>query len=139
RSLAQEIQHNLRLKTYATMQNLDLVYFENKTTGGLLNILQEDIQQLEQFLSQGPNEIIQLTVSIIVMGLIFFYLSPTLAFLTLLPIPFIIALAYYFQNRLALLYELVRQSSSNLSSHIAYRLQGVTTIKSYTTESYELT
>jgi len=139
RSLAQEIQHNLRLKTYATMQNLDLAYFENKTTGGLLNILQEDIQQLEQFLSQGPNEIIQLTVSIIVMGLIFFYLSPTLAFLTLLPIPFIIALAYYFQNRLALLYELVRQSSSNLASHIAYRLHGVTTIKSYTTENYELT
>jgi ATP-binding cassette, subfamily B, bacterial len=139
RSLAQEIQHNLRLKTYATMQDLDLSYFENKTTGGLLNILQEDIQQLEQFLSQGPNEIIQLTVNIIVMGLIFFYLSPVLAFLTLLPIPFIIGLAYYFQNKLAHLYESVRQSSSNLASHIAYRLQGITTIKSYTTEVYELT
>ncbi|MBS1986916.1 ABC transporter ATP-binding protein [Candidatus Dependentiae bacterium] len=139
RSLAQEIQHNLRLKTYATMQDLDLSYFENKTTGGLLNVLQEDIQQLEQFLSQGPNEIIQLTVNIIVMGLIFFYLSPVLAFLTLLPIPFIIGLAYYFQNKLAHLYESVRQSSSNLASHIAYRLQGITTIKSYTTEAYELT
>lgn len=139
RSLAQEIQHNLRLKTYATMQDLDLAYFENKTTGGLLNVLQEDIQQLEQFLSQGPNEIIQLTVNIVVMGLIFFYLSPVLAFLTLLPIPFIIGLAYYFQNKLAHLYESVRQSSSNLASHIAYRLQGITTIKSYTTEAYELT
>lgn len=138
RSLAQEIQHNLRLKTYATMQDLDLPYFENKTTGGLLNVLQEDIQQLEQFLSQGPNDIIQLTVNIIVMGLIFFYLSPVLALLTLLPIPFIIGLAYYFQNKLAHLYESVRQSSSNLASHIAYRLQGITTIKSYTTEAYEL-
>lgn len=138
RGLAQDIQHDLRLKTYATIQNLDLAYFENKTTGGLLNILQDDINQLEQFLSQGPNEIIQLTVNIIVMGLIFLYLSPMLALLTLLPIPFVIGIAYYFQHKLAHLYEIVRHNSANLASHIAYRLQGIATIKSYTTESYEL-
>jgi ABC-type multidrug transport system fused ATPase/permease subunit len=72
------------------------------------------------------------------MGLIFFYLSPTLAVLTLLPIPFIIGIAYYFQHKLAYLYEILRQTSANLASHIAYRLQGIATIKSYTTELYEL-
>ncbi len=138
RSLAQEIQHDLRLKTYTHLQNLDIAYFENKTTGGLLNILQEDIHQLEQFFSQGPNEIIQLTVNIIVMGLLFFYLSPILAILTLLPIPVIIGLAYYYQNKLAVLYESVRHYSSDLASHMAYRLQGIVTIKSYTTETYEV-
>lgn len=138
RGLALDMQHDLRLKTYATIQDLDLAYFENKTTGGLLNILQDDINQLEQFLSQGPNEIIQLTVNIIVMGLIFFYLSPTLALLTLLPIPFVIGIAYYFQHKLAYLYQIVRQTSGSLASHMAYRLQGIATIKSYTTESYEL-
>lgn len=138
RSLAQETQHKLRLKAYDTIQNLDFEYFENKTTGGLLNTLQDDVNQLEQFLSQGPNEVIQLTVNIIVMGAIFFYLSTTLAILTLIPIPFVIGIAYYFQHRLAHLYESVRQASSNLASHIAYRLQGITTIKSYTTETYEL-
>ena len=138
RSWAQKIQHILRLKVYATLQNLDLEYFESKTTGDLLNTLQDDINQLEQFLSQGPNEIIQLTVNIIIMGLVFFYLSPTLAFLTLLPIPFVIGIAYYFQHTLARLYEVVRQTSSNLTSHINYRLQGITTIKNYTTENYEL-
>ncbi|MBA3954271.1 ABC transporter ATP-binding protein [Candidatus Dependentiae bacterium] len=138
RNLAQEIQHTLRLKTYEKIQNLDLEYFENKTTGSLLNTLQDDINQLEGFLSQGPNEIIQLTVNIIVMGLLFFYLSPTLALVTLLPVPFVIGIAYYFQHKLANLYEAVRQTSSNLTSHIASRLQGIATIKSYTTEKYEL-
>lgn len=138
RNLAQDIQHNLRLKTYAKIQDMDLVYFENKTTGGLLNIIQDDINQLEQFLSQAPNEIIQLIVNIVVMGFIFFYLSPVLALLTLLPIPFVIGIAYYFQHRLASLYEAVRQKSANLAGHIAYRLQGIAIIKSYTTQSYEL-
>jgi ATP-binding cassette subfamily B protein len=138
RSLAQDVQHELRLKTYATIQRCDLAYFENKTTGQLLNILQDDINQLEQFLSQSPNEIIQLIVNVIVMGCIFFYLSPMLAILTLLPIPCVIGTAYYFQHKLAYLYETVRQTFSNLTSHITYRLQGMTTIKSYTTELYEL-
>jgi ATP-binding cassette subfamily B protein len=138
RNLAQEIQHMLRLKTYGTIQNLDLQYFETTTTGNLLNTLQDDINQLEQFLSQGPNEILQLTVNIVVMGLIFFYVSPMLAALTLLPIPFVIGIAYYFQHKLADLYQVVRITSSNLASHMSYRLQGITTIKSYTTEQYEL-
>ena len=138
RNIAQEVQHTIRLKAYATVQNLDLAYLENKTIGGLLNILHDDVHQLEQFLSQGPNEIIQLVVNIIVMGLLFLYLSPLLALLSLLPIPFVIGIAFYFQHKLAYLYEIVRQTSGNLASHIAYRLQGIATIKSYTTELYEL-
>jgi len=137
-SMAQTIQHNLRLKTYAKLQEQDMAYFENTTTGQLLNTLYADINLMERFLSEGPNQVIQLTVNIVVMGTIFFYLSTTLALLTLLPIPFVIGIAYYFQHKLANLYTHVRESASNLSSHIAYRLQGITTIKSYTTENYEL-
>jgi len=135
---AREIQHKLRLKTYDHLQKLDLAYFENKTTGGLLSIVQDDINQLEQFLSDGPNHIIQLTVNVIVMGLIFFYISPLIAVLSLLPIPFVIIVSYYFQHKMANLYAIVRHTSAQLSSHIAHKLQGISTIKSSTTEKYEL-
>ena len=137
RGIAQAIQHSLRIATYDHMQNLDLAYFEDKKTGGLLAIINDDINQLELFLSEGPNAIIQLVVNIIVMGLLFTYLSPTLALLTLLPIPFVLLIAFYFQNRLAHLYEFVREKVEKLSSHIASRLMGITTIKSYATEKYE--
>ncbi len=138
RGLAQDIQHDLRLKTYDTIQKLDLAYFEDKKQGVLLSILQDDISQLEQFLSQGPNEIIQLTVNVVIMGIIFFWISPTLAFLTVLPIPFVVMIASYYQHALAHLYEAVRHKHAELSGHIAHRLTGIMTIKSYTTETYEL-
>jgi len=138
RSLAQDVQHTLRMETYAHLQELDMTYFENKTTGGLLTILNEDINQLEHFLSEGPNTIIQLIINIIVMGGIFFYISPMLGFLTLLPIPFVIGIAYAFQSRLAVLYGKVRERAASLSGHIASRLLGVTTIKSYATQTYEV-
>lgn len=138
RSLAQRIQHDLRIKLYDHIQHLDMAYFENKTTGGLLAIVNDDVNELEQFLSTTPNAIIQLAVNIVVMGFIFSYLSPLLAALTLLPIPFVIAMAFYFQKRLAALYEKVRECLESLSGHIAGRLMGIATIKSYTTEHYEV-
>lgn len=138
KNLAHTIQHTMRLKTYAHMQQLDTSYFENKTTGGLLSIINDDINQLELFLSEAPNAIIQLVVNIIVMGGIFTYISPILAVLTLLPVPFVIIIAYYFQNRLATLYGTVRERVEALGSHIASRLIGITTIKSYTCEQYEI-
>ncbi len=138
RSLSQDIQHTLRIETYGHMQNLDMAYFENKTTGGLLSIINDDINQLELFLSEGPNAIIQLTINIIVMGSIFFVINSTLAVLTLLPIPFVIFIAYYFQRRLAVLYETVRERVASLGGHIASRLMGIMTIKSYTTENDEI-
>lgn len=138
RRLAQEVQHNLRMKTYAHLQQLDISFFEDKTTGGLLTIVSDDINELEGFLSQGPNEIIQLTVNIVVMGSIFFCISPTLAILTLLPVPCVIAIAYFFQNRLATLYGTVRDRIASLSGHLASRLIGIMTIKSYSTQSFEV-
>ena len=119
----------LRLKTYEHIQSLDIAYFEDKTTGGLLSIINDDVNELEQFLTEAPNAIIQLVINILVMGAIFTYLSPVLAVLTLLPIPFVVVMAYYFQHRLATLYAVVRDRAGALASHIAGRLGGITTIE----------
>lgn len=136
--LAQKIQHNLRLVTYKRIQSLDLTYFEDKTIGGLLTVLQEDVNQLESFLSQGPNEIIQLIVNILVISAFFICISPFLFMLTILPIPFVIFIAYAFQHKLSLLYKNMRNVTGSMASHVVYRLQGLTTIKSYNTQEYEL-
>lgn len=136
--IALSVQETLRIKTYAHVQTLDLSYFENKTAGSLLSVLHQDINELEQFLAKCPNEIIQLAVNIVVMGAIFFYLSPTLALLTLIPIPFVIAIAYYFQHKLASLYAQVRETSATLAAHIGYRLHGIATIICYNTGAYEV-
>ena len=59
RNLAQNIQHDLRLDAYAHLQDLDLSYFEERSTGRLMAILNDDINQLERFLDVGANEILQ--------------------------------------------------------------------------------
>ena len=52
-------QHELRLDAYAHVQDLELAWFEDRSTGGLLSILNDDVNQLERFLDGGANDLIQ--------------------------------------------------------------------------------
>ena len=138
RNLAQTIQHELRVDAYDHVQHLKLAYFEDRTTGGLLAVLNDDINQLERFLNVGVNDIWQVVTTVLVIGGIFFYTAPNVAWVAMLPIPFIIWGSIRFQRMLAPLYAAVREQVGMLNGQLANNLGGIATIKSFTAESYEL-
>jgi ATP-binding cassette subfamily B protein len=138
RNLAQSLEHELRIDAYAHVQDLDMTYFEDRSSGGLMAILNDDINQLERFLDGGANEVLQLITTILVIGGIFFYFAPSVAWMAALPMPFIMWGSIKFQQRLAPRYMRVRERVGMLSSQLANNLGGIATIKSFTTEKYEL-
>jgi ATP-binding cassette subfamily B protein len=138
RNLAQDIEHDLRLEAYSHLQELELAYFEERSTGGLISILNDDINQLERFLDDGANEVIQVFTTVVVIGAAFFAASPGVAGLSMLPIPFIVWGSIAFQDRLAPLYADVREKVSFLNGQLSNNLTGITTIKSFTSEDYEI-
>ena len=138
RNLAQNIQHNLRLDAYGHLQELELAYFEERNTGLLLSILNDDINQLEHFLDVGANEILQVMTTVVIVGAMFFIVTPGTAWMAMLPIPFILWGSITFQKLLAPRYADVREKVGLLNSRLSTNLSGITTIKSFTTEAYEL-
>ncbi len=137
RNLAQTIQHDLRIDTYDHVQHLKLAYFEDRSTGGLLSVLNNDINQLELFLNVGVNDIWQVVTTVIVIGGIFFYTAPNVAWMAMLPMPFIIWGSIRFQRTLAPRYAAVREQVGILNGYLANNLSGVATIKSFTAEKHE--
>lgn len=138
RNLAQTLQHNLRLDAYGHLQNLELAYFEERSSGGLMSILNDDINQLERFLDMGANEIIQVITTVIVIGAAFFFLAPAVAWWAMFPMPFIVWGSVWFQKLLAPRYADVREKVGLLNGQLANNLGGITTIKSFTAEQYEI-
>ena len=138
RNLAQDVQHDIRLEAYSHVQDLELAYFEDNSTGGLLSILNDDVNQLERFLDVGANEIIHVIATVIIVGGSFFVLTPETAWMAVIPIPIIIWGSVAFQGWLAPRYADVREKVSLLNSRLANNLSGITTIKSFTTETYEI-
>jgi len=66
----------------------------------------------------------------------FFILAPV-AWMAMLPMPFILWGSIAFQRLLAPRYAAVREQVSLLNSRLANNLTGITTIKSFTAENYE--
>lgn len=138
RNLSQTLQHDLRLDAYGHMQDLDMAWFEDSSTGKLVAILNDDVNQLERFLDGGANALIQVATSVVAVGGVFFYISPQIALMAFTPVPVILLGAFWFQRRAQPLYANVREKVGILSTRLANNISGIATIKSFTREKYEL-
>ena len=137
RNLAQNLQHDLRMEAYQHVQQLELAYFERNRSGNLLAILNEDINQMERFFNGGFNSLIQVFFGSVMVGGVFFFLTKELAFLALIPVPFILYGAFWFQSRLARRYISVREAASALVTRLNNNLLGIAIVKAYAAEEIE--
>ena len=137
RGLAQKIEHKLRVDVYDHAQKLDLSWHEKQTTGNISAILNDDINQLERFINNGVNQLIQVLVSTLVIGFIFFYISPIIAMIAVLPVPIIFLISLFFQKRLSPRYKEVREKVGILNASIVNNLIGIQTLKAFMTFLFE--
>jgi len=135
RKLAQDIQHSLRMDCYRKVQHLDIAYFEDQSSGNLISVLNDDINQLERFLDGGINEILQIITTVLIIGSIYFIKDPLLAVLSFATMPLIIWGSVWFQNFLSPRYRFVRDKVGLLSGELSNNLQGMATIKSFAREN----
>ena len=125
------------MDAYDHIQRLDMEWFEDQKSGGLMSILNDDVNQLERFLDNSANALIQVTVTVIFITLSFFGANLIIGGISLIPIPIIIYFSFKFQKSLEPRYKEVRNTVGLLNSHLSNNLSGITTIKSYTNEKFE--
>jgi len=137
RNLAQTVQHELRVDAYRHLQDLELAYYEERSTGALMSVLSDDINQLERFLDIGANELLQVTTTVVVIGGAFILLAPSVSWMAILPMPLVVWGSIRFQRLLMPYYAEVRERVGYLNARLANNLGGITTIKAYTAELFE--
>ena len=138
RNLAQNAQHELRMDAYEHIQNLEMQWFSGQTTGGLMAIMNDDVNQLERFLDQGANDLLQVATTVVVVGGVMLILAPSVAIYAILPIPIIVGGSFIFQRRIGVRYAKVRKEVGDLNALLNNNLSGITTIKSFTAEELEV-
>ncbi len=138
RNLAQDLQHAARLDAYAHVQKLPLDWFERNRSGNLMAVLNEDVNQMERFLNNGLSSLIQVFMGTLMVGAVFFALTWKLAALALIPVPFILYGAFWFQARLAPRYAAMREAAGDMSARLSNNLQGIATVKAFAAEDFEV-
>jgi ATP-binding cassette subfamily B protein len=135
RNLAQTVEHETRMEAYGHVQSLEMAYFEDQSSGGLMSVLNDDVNQLERFLDTGAHKIIITVANVVLVGAVFAVISPTLTVLAFLPIPIIVTGSLLYQRRLQPRYDRVREAAGRIADSLSNSLGGIATIKAFNGEA----
>jgi len=131
KSTAQEIQHDLRMDTYSHMQRLSMDFFNDHQTGGMMAILNSDVNRLENFFNSEIRQIIRAIVMVGVVGAVMLYLAPTLGLIALAPLPIIGVVTAKFLGWIEPKYKHIREQVARLNTRLSNNLGGAAVIKSF--------
>ncbi len=131
------VKHEVRTACYRKLQRLDMAFFDDRRTGELMSILNNDTNRLELFLDNMMGAAIQLGVLIAGIGGVLLWINPRLALVTLAVIPVAAAFTWWFMRLVEDAYADIRSSVGDLNTRLENNLAGVQTIKTAGTEDYE--
>lgn len=136
-AFAQTIQHDIRVDTYDAMQRLDMSFFENNSTGELMSVLNNDVNNLEQFLSGGATVFTRIIFTMLGVSIILFSINWQMALVSLVAAPLIALFTHRFVQIVQPVYSDVRDSVGKLNSLLENNLGGIKVIKASTMEGFE--
>jgi ATP-binding cassette subfamily B protein len=135
--VAQDVQHEIRTDTYDLVQRLRLTFFDDTQTGEVMSVLNNDVNQLETFLSDDLPNGLRILVMVVTLGAIMLALNWRLALVTLTMVPMLAGASYWFVNEIEPKYGEVRSSVGRLNARLENNIGGITVVKSFNREPYE--
>eukprot|EP00050_Salpingoeca_kvevrii_P015567 m.48017 g.48017 ORF g.48017 m.48017 type:complete len:579 (-) comp6398_c0_seq2:427-2163(-) len=136
-TLAQDIQHDLRMDVYMHLQFRETSFFDHHRLGVTMSMLNDDVNQLENFLNNGFNDLLQLGVLLVFCAIVLFLTSWPLALVGIVPFPLIVFGSIKYHRLIAPRYSNVRNVLGLLNSRLENNIGGIAVIKSFTAEHFE--
>jgi len=134
---AQKIQRDLRNDTYDHLQHLSMDFFADHQTGGMMSILNSDINRLESFLNTEFRQLIRVVATVGGIAIILWWHSPMLALIALAPVPLIGLASGLFLTWIEPRYRSIRETVSRLNTRLENNLSGAAVIKAFNRYSFE--
>lgn len=134
-TLAQKVRHDLRIRLYDHLQTLDVAFFEDRPVGDLMSVVSNDVDQLENFLSDATTSIVRLLITFVGIYGFLLWLDWRLAALLFAPLPIAIVVVRVFTKRIQPQYRAARKAIGQMNAVLENNLNGVSVIQAYTAEA----
>ncbi|MEY2466152.1 MAG: ATP-binding cassette, subfamily bacterial [Verrucomicrobiota bacterium] len=136
-TLEQNVIYDMRREVYARLQRLPVPWFDQRASGDLMTRVIEDVNNVERLLIDGVEQGTVAVLSIIGALVFMFISSPTLAAVSLIPVPFLIGGALWYTLTAHKRYRLQREASSAMNALLMDNLQGIRQIKAFGRQPHE--
>jgi ATP-binding cassette subfamily B protein len=132
------IEYDLRTLLYAHLQKLELGFFAGQQTGQLMSRATVDLSSVRFFLGYGLVFILQSGLTILLGAVAMFWLSPGLAALALIPVPFVVVVATRYGRRSRPALQEVQQRIAEVTADVEENISGVRVVKAFAAEPRQL-
>lgn len=136
-TLEQNVIFDMRRDVYARLQRLPVNYFDQRASGDLMTRVIEDVNSVERILIDGIEQGSVALLSLLVVPIILFRMSPVLALVAMIPLPLLATGALWYTLTAHRRYRVQRQAASAMNALLMDNLQGVRQIKSFGQEGHE--
>jgi ATP-binding cassette subfamily B protein len=135
---AHEVMHAVRTDSFEKLLALDMAFFDDKQTGEVMAILNNDASNLEAFLDNALMNSLRLVVMVGGISLVLFSLNSELAAVTLVAVPAIVAFTWWFMRAIAPRYRERQSAVARFNTRVENGIDGVELTKTTNSEDYEV-
>ncbi|MCB1098552.1 MAG: ABC transporter ATP-binding protein [Verrucomicrobiae bacterium] len=134
----QKVIYDIRSDLYGRIQRLPLRWFDDRHSGEVMTRVAEDVTSMERVLIDGIEQGAVAVLQICIVGAVMFMTNVKLAWIVMIPIPFLATGAYLYTRSARSRYKLTREATGELNSLVVDNISGIRQIKAYAMESEEL-
>jgi len=125
---------DLRIQLFRHLQRLSLGYYERNRTGAIISRITNDVEALDQLVTDGVSSLVQNTLLLAGTAAVLFLLDWRLAVATLLVLPLMAAATAWFRSRSNRAYRRVRERLGLVTATLAEDISGMRVVQSFTRE-----
>jgi ABC-type multidrug transport system fused ATPase/permease subunit len=132
--VGERILADLRMKLFGHLQRLSLGYFERNRAGVIISRLTNDVEALDQLVTDGVTTLVQSTLTLIGTAILLFVLDWRLALATLAVIPLMSVGTILFRIYSTRAYAAVRERLGLVTATLAEDIAGMRIVQAFTRE-----
>jgi ABC-type multidrug transport system fused ATPase/permease subunit len=125
---------DLRNLLFRHLQRLSLGFYERNRAGVIISRLTNDVEALDQLVTDGVTSLVQNTLTLVGTAVILFFLDWRLALATLVVMPLMGLATAWFRKRSGSAYRRVRETLGAVTGTLAEDIAGMRVLQSFTRE-----
>ncbi len=133
-TMGQQVMVDIRMRIFSHIQRMSLAFFDRNPVGRLITRITNDVDALNEFLTQGIVAILGDFVTLAGIIAVMFYLNWRLALLSILVLPLVSLTTWTFQRVMRQTYRLVRQRIARINAYLNEQLTGMVVIQLFNGE-----
>jgi ATP-binding cassette subfamily B protein len=130
----ERILADLRITLFEHLQRLSLGFYERNRAGVVISRLTNDVEALDQLVTDGVTSLFQNTLMLVGSAAILFYLDWRLALAALAVVPVVAVATSMFRVRSSRAYRAVRERLGLVTATLAEDISGMRVVQSFTRE-----